>query len=109
MEVPIILDRAIVGPQLALEAVDALYKKHDKGLRFMESIPIARAVLLSDVYHLGFEPSRVLRQVRIHCELDNYIHISAYGLERTYYLIRTRLMSAFGSLLLVPDKRDFRL
>ncbi|PSN59747.1 hypothetical protein BS50DRAFT_640693 [Corynespora cassiicola Philippines] len=99
------LDPAYVGLEIAQEAAEALYKAHPAKFLTATRASKIKPVLTQDIFHIGFVPLTMAREMNIELQLD--YSLRGYGDEKPY--LTSCLKEDFDHLLKIPNKSGFKL
>ncbi|KAF2822874.1 hypothetical protein CC86DRAFT_409650 [Ophiobolus disseminans] len=115
---PHFLSLQYVGPKIALEVAEALYKSYVGAGFILWSPSWIHRVLTTDCFYVGLTPKDILRDLSIHCKIDSYRtprvqHAMTKNCRHTAvdkaYIDRKLLKKEFNELLSIKNNSNFKL
>lgn len=106
LSIPHILSPAYVGPEIALEVVEAFYKSYGAEIFIADRVENINNVLLPDHFHVGFNPADVARQLTINWKLSRSVQEEN---KKGVVKHRRPTRKDFSPLLKIRNKPGFHL
>lgn len=102
---PHVVDPKYVGPEVALEVVEAYYRHVPSQIHAFDAMEPEDIISLvsEDVFHVGLDPATVLREMNITFDMDSLNRRFNEGVDVK------PIYESLASLLKVSKKKDFKL